>query len=722
MRGRVVDAATGAGLERVLVMVEDGGPTTLTDATGAFSLAGVAPGRRKLYVSMVGYALARREIDVPAAGLELTIPLTEGTGTYTENVTVASERFAAAEPAVAVQQVLGSADLQNLRGVLADDPMRAVQVLPGVTSTDDLRSEFTVRASAFANVNMTVDGFATPHVLHTVRAVEDYSGSGSVAMINSDVLQDVALLSGGYPQRFGNRTGAEVDFRLREGSRDRTQSRVAISGTNASAVFEGPLGGAKRGSWLVSARQSYLDLLIRQLDVGDFQFGFTDAQGKLIYDVTPSNRVELTLLGGRSRGEEHSGDLDTEDTFVGRNASAIAIAGWRLMTPRAVVHLRALAASNTFDNTDSGDVRIDDGSDRVAAVRLDASFPLSTHLTFEGGATTEWTAESRSRQRFTGGRYRPINEFTGDAVRTGGYLQARIDAGPLTVVPGARADQWSLTGDTTLSPWLQAQATLPASFAIRAGTGIYHQFPAMEQVIGDLAAPTSRPMRAVHYDLAVEHRIGSSLRWQVAVYDREEEDFFRRPLSEHRLVGDDFIRGQRGAPFVQSLNAFARGVEVLIQRKSAGGLSGWFSYAYGRNRVTDTMSGETYWGDNDQRHTLNVYGFYRISDRLSVSAKARLGSNVPAPGYYRQEGEAYYLSQQRNELRLPRYSRVDIRANRTFNWSSGRLTLFAEVMNVFNRDNVRFTPPAVSTASRGVSSLFEQMVPVVPSVGVLFEF
>ena len=109
--------------------------------------------------------------------------------------------------------------------MLADDPLRAVQVLPGVATTDDLRSEFSVRGSDFAHMGFTVDGFSTPHLLHTVRAVEDKSGSGSVAMINSDILDDVTLLNGGYAQHSGDRTGAEVDFRLREGSRERRQAR-----------------------------------------------------------------------------------------------------------------------------------------------------------------------------------------------------------------------------------------------------------------------------------------------------------------------------------------------------------------------------------------------------------------------------------------------------------------------------------------------------------------
>ena len=265
---------------------------------------------------MVGYILVRREVVVPAGGhVELMIPLSEGTGTYTETVTVAADRFRAAEPGVASQQVLGSADIQNLRGVLADDPLRAVQVLPGVATGDDLRSEFSVRGSDFTHMNMTVDGFSTPFLLHTVRAVEDRSSSGSVAMINSDILEDVTLLNGGYAQRYGDRTGAELDFRLREGSRERRQARVAVSGTSASIVGEGPIGRAARGSWLVTARQSYLQLLVARLydDDEGFNFGFADTQAKIVFDVTPSQRVELTMLAGRSKLEERREDLDSQD-------------------------------------------------------------------------------------------------------------------------------------------------------------------------------------------------------------------------------------------------------------------------------------------------------------------------------------------------------------------------------------------------------------------------
>jgi hypothetical protein len=103
-------------------------------------------------------------------------------------------------------------------------------------------------------------------------------------------------------------------------------------------------------------------------------------------------------------------------------------------------------------------------------------------------------------------------------------------------------------------------------------------------------------------------------------------------------------------------------------------------------------------------------------------AKLRLGSNFPIPGYYAESNGSYFLTDVRNTERLPMYGRLDLRANRAFNWSRRRLTLFAEVINVLNRANVRFEPPGVNLTTRVVTQPFDSMLPIVPSVGFLIEF
>jgi len=294
--------------------------------------------------------------------------------------------------------------------------------------------------------------------------------------------------------------------------------------------------------------------------------------------------------------------------------------------------------------------------------------------------------------------------------------------GPLTLVPGARADHWTLTGERQASPWVQGELKVTPSMSLRGGAGLYRQFPDFEQVIGSLGRADAGSERATQYDLGLERRLGESARWQVTFYDRQEAGFFRRAGADTRLVNGRVVRGSTSAVYGATLDGYARGVEVLVQRKSPNGFAGWLAYSYGRNRYHDRISGESFWGDLDQRHTLNVYLFYRKSDRASFSAKVRAGSNVPAPGYYAERDGTYFVSDTRNDVRLPVYSRVDLRANRTYAWGRRRLTLFAEVMNVLNRDNVRFNPPGVNTKTGQVSNPFEPLIPIVPSLGILIEF
>jgi hypothetical protein len=121
-------------------------------------------------------------------------------------------------------------------------------------------------------------------------------------MINSDVLDRVSLLRGAYSQRFDQRLGAALEFNSSEGSRERTRYNLTASGTSAEVTSDGPLGASMRGSWLVSARRSYLDLFLKRVLRNSSQaFGFADLFSKVVYDLSEHDQVQATMVVGRSR-------------------------------------------------------------------------------------------------------------------------------------------------------------------------------------------------------------------------------------------------------------------------------------------------------------------------------------------------------------------------------------------------------------------------------------
>lgn len=726
VRGIVVDRAGGAPIADVAVAILDLKMSVKTDADGRFQLDNVAPGRTTLNVSVVGFILVKRTIDVPADGvLDLTIPLSEGTGTYSETLTVTGERFQEQEKSVASQQTLGSAEVQNLRNLLTNDPMRAIQVLPGVTTGDDFRSEFAVRASPFSHMNFTFDGVATSFLLHTVQHVQD---GGSIAMLNGDILDGITLLNGSYPQRYGNRLGAELDFHMRDGSRDRAQTRVGVSGTDASIVTEGPLGGRKAGSWLVSARKSYLELLLKQIDdLNDVGFGFSDMQAKVVYDVTKSQRAELSLVAGRSRLDQKTTLEELNEVHDGRNSAVMVNAGWRYArSPSLLLTQRVAFAINEFSNTNAAGDDLNRGSGRDVTWLASVIASPSALVGIEAGAQVQWQQRDLVDRLFeTSVRSRTVDTFDASVTRTSAYVQTRwTPAGALsrlTITPGVRVDQssiWSTTG----SPWVLGELRITRSLRVRGGGGVYRQVPGVEQSAGSRGGLDLVPERAVHADIGVEQTIGSSARWQATFYNRRERDVLRLPDAELRVVGARLVPPSASSRWTNVLDGYARGIELLYQRRSTRGLTGWISYALGFNRYHDRLSGESFDGDFDQRHTFNAYGLYRLSDRFSMAAKLRAGSNTPATGYWEERGGNQFVSARRNDLRLPPYARLDVRANRTFTRRSNRLTLFVEVMNVLGRDNVRFNSPGVNGRTGQAFGMFESMIPRVPSAGVLLEF
>jgi len=656
------------------------------------------------------------------------IPLADGAGTYTEEITVTADPFrGGANGAVPSVQTMTSAELRGLSGVLADDPLRAVQTLPGVATANDLRSEFSVRGSDFRRMGLAIDGLPTPWLVHNVR---NYENNGSIALINGDLVSSAALSAGAQPQDHPERLGAWLDFGIREGSRDADEWRIAVSVSAASLVADGPIGDAHRGSWLVSARQSYVQWIARRVAGSGTAFGFTDAQTKFVYDVTPRQQLQAGVVAGRSTLEQDAGRDPPPSTLgTGSTATGVGWVAWRsTVGSNVVLTNRVGIVGGTFENDHPSGAVLASGSLSGVTYAANAAWTLRPSLVVRGGLLVDRQQQTSASSVFlvspTGALAgRRVEQTDGSATTTG--VDARIawtGSNARAFETGVRVARWSLTSETTTSPWLLGSLPLGGSLVLRAGVSAAHQRPDLDQVIGTFGSASAKPERALSSDTSIEGRVTRDIRWQATVYDRREHDVLRLENSEARLAGTALALPSTLTPaWSNALDGHAYGIEVLVQRRAASGLSGWASYAFGHTRYTDAGRGESYWGDFDQRHIVNVFAEQRLSPKTSVSLKLRAGSGLPIPGYFQDTGDGLAVGAERNTVRLPTYSRLDLRGNHAFNYRRSRLTLFAEVVNVLNRTNYS-THYGTVLADGTAASFTATQFPILPSVGILIEF
>lgn len=732
LTGAVTDARTGRALAGALVDLPATGQSAVTDAGGQFRIDGIPPGRHEVVISRPGYASVQRALDVTpdAAPAALDVALEEGAGTFSESVTVGGGPFREAEAGVPGQVTLGTRDILGLRGVIADDPIRAMQVMPAVAGGDDFRAEFAVRGQGPRYIGLALDGVDSALLFHTVRGVRD---TGSLALINSDVLESATLLTGAYPQRLGQRLGARLDVTTRDGSRDALTGRALVSLSATTTVVEGPLGRGGRGSWIAAARRSYVDWLLDRVGANiPGTFGFTDGQLKITLTPTPRQVLRASVVAGRAALRDYDETPSLNSLDDARNRTVVANVDWRY-TPHPSVTLgqQVYAVQATYRNeVPDGRVR-QQGSDRDVTWRTTIDWTRSPTQQLTAGVQGQALHATRLDQRFTSTSV--ISSLDARVSGVGGAAWLNLRWTPSTrvqVSSGVRAEQWATTGDLTLGPWLLAEWQAGASTRVLASAGRRQQAPSFDETLvlaasrpppGALADPALRPERATTVDAGLEQRMGTTFRVRATVYRRMEDDALRYVDSEYRLRAGQLVRPGR-ARWANVLDGEARGMELTLERRVASGLSGWASYAWGRHRVTDRTSGETYWGNYDQRHGLNTFLGYRWSTGASIAARWRYGTNFPIQGYVARRAQDYVVSERRNETRLPAYSRLDLRADRSFAVGRRRLTLFAEVLNAEGRVNVGPGDGSLNTRTGVYSWLTEDLFPRLPSVGLLLSF
>ena len=728
VRGSVVDARGGEALSNVAVLLVGGAYRATSDAAGRFDIAAVEAGDYVLNVSTVGYRLITKPFHLDAGETkEFEIILSPDTFRQTDAVEVSAGPFATARQDSPSTLVLSGNDAKNLASVLADDPLRAVQSLPGVTSNNDYDARFSLRGADYSRIGLYFDGILLHYPFHTVEGTAD---TGSAAAFNGDMVEELELHEGAWPVRFQDRTAGVLDVHTRDGSSTETSFRATASASNAGAMAEGPLGADHRGSWIVSARKSYLQYILERTSADpSIDFALEDVQSRIAYALTTHNYLSLDVLESYS-----SLDRSSAQSTLGINSLMEAgyhytfgNMAWRYTpTDKLVVTNRAAWMREKFDDTNPTALPLDGGHYGEWVEDTAVSWAWNANASFDAGWSVRRLHDSGYSNQFlsTAPFARLLDHDDGTATHAGGYAQQSwtLASGVVRLTAGARWDHHSIDGISTVSPAASASFAVTRSTRLQLGWGQYAQFPEISDLTSPLGGRGLLPMRATHALGAVEQRFGERTRLRVEYYEREDRDLLDRPFYDPCILNGKIFTPSLNPPEFNSGRGYARGFEFVAERRSANRLTGWVSYAYGVARQRDGVEHTAYPSDYDQRHTINVFAGYRVRPTVNLSVKWMYGSGFPIPGFLRMQNGQYYLASDRNQLRFDAYQRLDWRINKSWTKARYKLTLYGEVINLTNRTNYRFDSFNSFNSKTGLVSItLDKLFPILPSAGLVFE-
>jgi len=209
--------------------------------------------------------------------------------------------------------------------------------------------------------------------------------------------------------------------------------------------------------------------------------------------------------------------------------------------------------------------------------------------------------------------------------------------------------------------------------------------------------------RAEHFVAGYERSFAGGIELRVEAYHKRMSEV---PLKYTSFANiDEFFPEARDDLIALKIDrAEASGIELFLKYDPGRKLSYWASYVL--SRAQEEVVRIDYEGrlvENlgmlprrwDQRHTINLDLNYHLNEKWDFNAAWSYRSGWPFTNFIvkrlpRDDGTyAYYHDYGKyNDSRYPPYHRLDLRINRHYKLSRGRLNVFLHVINLYARENI----------------------------------
>jgi outer membrane receptor protein involved in Fe transport len=707
---------------------------------GIQQISAVAADTYLVTVAAAGYQSVEREVRVrPGQNTELKVEL-DPARPEIENIMVSASRYEISRDISASRFDLDQTSIETLPDV-GDDPVRATHRLPGAAASGaSARAHF--RGGEEAETGIILNGQRLFDPFH----VRDYQNVFST--VDSRAIDGVEVYTGGFPVQYGDRMSGVVLMESLDLTRPR-HSEIGVSVFNTSFLTAGRNADSTT-DWLFSARRGNLDLVI------DKKFGqpsYYDVFSQFSTWLTPDVRLSGNALFADDQVVVVTeSDLDEIEKATSQTRNAQL---WLALENHwsDTLSSSTVLSFSSFSNRRIGftedvekvvsDVDDDRDIDQVG-FRQDWSLLSSDrHLLLWGFAFEHNKARYayRGNAEFFG--LRAIFENVPSTInrdltaapsgpRYALYMSDKWKVAARTILQfGLRWDDQTYTelpSGSQLSPRLSILHALSPKTELRFSWGRYYQSQGIHELqIEDGVTDFFPAQQADHIIAGISHKLGGNHVLRLELFQKDMSDLRPRfenlydPLAIIPELQADRVR-------IAPTAALARGLELSVNRTGQA-LSWWASYSLAE--VTDTVDGIEVPRSWDQRHAVQAGLTWNLNNwDFSVAGHYRSGwpttslalQEITGPG---GEPELIAVPGPRNAEQLTHFASLDARISRKFDLARGAITVFFEVSNLLDRNNVCCFDYDLETDENDQEFLDyspDYWLPLLPAAGFLWEF
>jgi hypothetical protein len=739
--GLITDAESSQPLVGANISIENSEVGAASDMDGQYVIADLRPGSYNIRIEYLGYQPVLKNNVVVRSGrrTELNIRMQQE-AIENEGVEVVANYFLIPREAVASSQSIDFEEIRRAPGSNVDI-QRVVQNLPSVVSGTDQVNEIITRGGNPGENLFVMDRMEIPNTNHF--ALQG-AGGGPINAINTLMVENVDFYAGAFSSRFGDKASSVMNLTLREGSRERFSGDVDISAAGFGGIVEGPIGDGT-GSYLFSARKSFLDLIISNTGLTAVP-QYYNLQGKVAYDINANNY--LIINGFFGDDNIHIKDQDETNSNQGSETENVRSANkqyaygttLRTMWNQNLVSFTTLSLvgniwkANIYRTSSGEDYITNDSHEREYQLKSEFSYNLGRGNNLDFGASVKLPDFSHDRwlapdttfiydvaggnpEDIIGIKYiRPEFEQNESifATKLYGYTQLRYMLTPQTeVTAGIRYDYFDFTGFNAFSPRLGIKQDLGKNSKVSFALGRHYQAP---QYLTLTLNPANNDLQSYYSDQVVvglEQLFGSATRATLEFYYK---DYKNIPVDFQRTTGETYAFYD--GLFVGDGQANSYGAEFFFQKKLTQNWSAIVSYSYSKSETKDLRPDkEWYPSDFDYRNVLNVVVGYKypmydmgwydnmkkqawypfaafflpFADEVEWSVRYRyLGGRPYTEPVYVAENRTWIIAADApyNNVRYPAYNRLDFRLDRRFFFNSWTMVTYIDIANVLNTPNI----------------------------------